>query len=97
MPDTMPNTQPQSFADAPRAEVRHPVAACAIGPSRSLAVVCNDGTVWLWAPEQPKSQKDAFDQAVAHLNRQPVDHTWHQFHTPVPGTEAYAGYSEEAR
>lgn len=58
-------------------------------------VVCDDGTAWLWAPEPAQTEEAARAQELRLLRGQPVNHTWVQYHQPIPGTTADEEYKRE--
>jgi hypothetical protein len=74
---------------------RHPVAALLYG--RSPVVICDDGTAWMWAvptrvlEQLTEHQRFQADTDAGYLSR--LHHEWVQFHTPIPGTEAYAEWA----
>lgn len=74
---------------------RRPIGCAAVGAGLHLAVICDDGTAWLWAPEPAKTVKERDDRALDVMLHRPVQHTWVQYHTPIPGSYAHATYTEQ--
>lgn len=76
--------------------MRRPIGTAAVGKSAQLVVICDDGTAWMWAPVPPKNRDELLEQESRLISQRPVDHTWIQFHTPIPGTAADLDYQEAA-
>jgi hypothetical protein len=63
----------------------------------NLVVVCSDGTLWMWAPVQPKTPKEQMEYQRRAMLKQPMPHTWVEFHSAIPGSEADAARSSAPR
>ncbi|HEY7195474.1 MAG TPA: hypothetical protein VH439_17155 [Gemmatimonadales bacterium] len=80
-------------------EPRRPIAAFGFGKQHVPCVVCNDGSVWLWTvPASVIDGLSPHNQCLVQIDADyfnGLPHDWVAFHTPIPGTPAYAEYMEE--